>query len=577
MSNIFIDVAATWTGARAFKDAENATDKLNRSVKKLGRNLGLTLSTAAVIGYAKASVSAAANDQRAQQELALALKNVGLQRDAASAEGYVQRLQSEFGVVDDLLRPAYQKLAIATRDTAETQRLLTLSLDISAATGKDLDSVTSALSKAYLGNNVALSKLGIGISKADLKTKSFKTITDQLSVTFAGAATTSAGTFAGSIARLNVATTNAKEIIGTSLIGALTSLSGDKSMSNFAADIENAAKSMANFINSVVYLKGELSTIPGTGLVTGSFDLIKNILGRFSPQRAAELLKQIKGFQGMGNVSMSTGSQDFQKSDAIAKAAAAKAAAAAAKKAADQQSALLKTQQDQLKLSKAKAIFDLQKIQIAAALKGKVSEEDRIRLLLMQAIEDENVKTIDKYTKALAEAQAQTKQLQSVIDASKASFVWPDPFASFKVQAAAAGTTVQALVDKVKTLSGISFDNSTVMTSFAQGILNGMSAVDALWGARYTGQGEMYMARLAAASTTSNADNFSFATAGTGVANPNMNTTTIINLTNDFGSSIVTDPVATANQINTALQQAANQVGTYGSLGGGSKAVTYAV
>jgi len=549
MSNIFIDVAATWTGARAFKDAENATDKLNRSVKKLGRNLGLTLSTAAVIGYAKASISAAANDQRAQQELALALKNVGLQRDAASAEGYVQRLQSEFGVVDDLLRPAYQKLAIATRDTAETQRLLTLSLDISAATGKDLDSVTSALSKAYLGNNVALSKLGIGISKADLKTKSFKTITDQLSVTFAGAATTSAETFAGSIARLNVATTNAKEIIGTSLIGALTSLSGDKSMSNFAADIENAAKSMANFINSVVYLKGELSTIPGFGLVTGSFDLIKNILGRFSPQRAAELLKQIKGFQGMGNVSMSTGSQDFQKSDAIAKAAAAKAAAAAAKKAAAQQAALLKTQQDQLKLSKAKAIFDLQKIQIAAALKGKVSEEDRIRLLLMQAIEDENVKMIDKYTKALEDAQKKTKELQDLLSTVKST----DPFATWsKLDFSKQIAELDAYFMSFKGNAASAF---ATLTDIQQSVLGGyVPFVGSTYAAATNG---LINSTMAAQSNTSSSNN-----------NTNVN----INL-----NGIITDPVATANQIRDVLTLAANQSAGYVGIGSAAKAVTYAV
>jgi hypothetical protein len=190
--SIIIDVAAEFTGKKAFKQAETATDRLTKSAKSLGKTLGISLGTAAILGFAKASVKAAAADQKAQQQLALALKNVGLGRDAATAEGYIQRLQSEFGIVDDKLRPAYQILAVATRDTAESQRLMGIAMDVSAANGLDLNAVSKALSKAYLGNNTALSKLGVGISKADLKTKSFKEITDQLSVTFAGAATTAA-------------------------------------------------------------------------------------------------------------------------------------------------------------------------------------------------------------------------------------------------------------------------------------------------------------------------------------------------------------------------------------------------
>jgi len=265
--SILIDVAAEFTGAKAFKQADTATEKLTKSAKSLGKTLGISLGTAAILGFAKASVRAAADDQKAQKQLALALKNVGLERDAASAESYIQRLQSEFGVVDDKLRPAYQKLAIATRSSAETQKLLSLSLDISAATGKDLEAVTGALSKAYLGSNTALSKLGVGISKADLKTKSFDEITNQLADTFKGAATASANTFAGSIAKLGVASQNVKEIIGTGIIDALKTLGEDSSVSNLAKDMESVATSVADAIRGIGILLAELKKIPGIGAV----------------------------------------------------------------------------------------------------------------------------------------------------------------------------------------------------------------------------------------------------------------------------------------------------------------------
>jgi len=263
MASVVIDIASEFTGKKAFKQAETATDKLSKSVKSLAKTFGLTFGTAAVIGYAKASVKAAAADQKAQQQLALALKNVGLERDAASAERFIQTLQSEFGVIDDLLRPAYQKLAVATKNTAETQRLLGIALDISASTGKDLDTVTGALSKAYLGNNTALGKLGVGISKADLKTKSFNDITNDLATTFKGSAKAASETFAGSLAKLGVASANVKEIIGTGLIDALKMLGDDSSVSDLATNMENAATNVANLIRGMGVLLSQLDKLPG--------------------------------------------------------------------------------------------------------------------------------------------------------------------------------------------------------------------------------------------------------------------------------------------------------------------------
>lgn len=410
--SVIIDIAAEYTGKRAFAQAGKATTGLEKNVKSLARTFGLAFSTAAVLAYGKASVRAAAADQKAQQQLALALKNVGLERDAATAEGYIQRIEKELGIIDDKLRPAYSRLAIATRDSAETQRLMGIALDISASTSKDLDTVTAALSKAYLGNNTALSKLGIGIAKADLKTKSFKEITDQLAVTFAGSAKASAESFSGSMDKLAIASNNAKEIIGTSLINALQSLAKDKSMAGFASNIEGAAKSVANLIDSIVYLKGELNSIPGAGIFKYLAGGLSDLLGRFSPQRLAEIVKQLKGFQGMGNVSMTGGSNmDTQKADAAAAQIKAAKAATAAKIAADKKAAA-----NDLALKKANSAFDLQSIQIAAALKNTYDKDDRLRLLALQEIENENGEAALKYIEQLnlLTKEQQTNKLNGI-------------------------------------------------------------------------------------------------------------------------------------------------------------------
>jgi hypothetical protein len=396
MANIVIDIASEFTGAKAFKQADSATQKLTSGVKKLAGAVGLAYGTSAVIAFGKASVKAAAADQKAQQQLALALKNVGLERDAAGAEGYIQRLQSEFGIVDDLLRPAYQSLAIATRDTAESQRLLNLSLDISAATGKDLGSVTAALSKAYLGNNTALTRLGVGISKADLKTKSFYDITNDLATTFRGSATAAASTFQGSMDKLAVASANVQEIIGTGLIDALTGLGNNDSVANLAASMEATAEYTADVIRGIGVLADKLKSLPGfSNLNVGMIPILGSYLQGL---RALGQSNQIKPAPFSTPMTISGQSS---KSSASAQTKLAKET--------------LKVNKENLKLTKAKAIFDLQKIQIEAALKGKISEEDRIRLLLMKAIEDENISQIEKYTKMLDEAQKNTEKLVSTL------------------------------------------------------------------------------------------------------------------------------------------------------------------
>ena len=416
MANVFIDIASEFTGKKAFKQAETATEKLTKNVKQLARTFGVAFGTAQVIAYGKASIKAAAADEKAQQQLALALKNVGLERDASSSEAYIQALQSEFGIVDDKLRPAYQTLAVATRDTATAQKLLNLSLDISASTGKDLGAVTAALSRAYLGNNTSLSKLGVGISKADLKAKSFEEITSQLATTFAGSATAAANTFQGSIDKLGVASANASEIIGTGLIDALKGLGDENSVDDLAKSMQDAALYTADVIRGIGVLTEKLKALPGVGSfnigmipIVGSYlEILRNMgkskSGGFPQGAPADLTRQ---FTKTPTKSLTSSQTKVEKE-------------------------LLKVNKENLKLAKAKATFDLQKIQIEAALKGKLSEEDRMRLKLLQAIEEENLSNIEKYQKKLEEAQEKAKELQAILDKMKDVEV-KDPFSTWKV------------------------------------------------------------------------------------------------------------------------------------------------
>ena len=411
MANVLIDIASEFTGKKAFNQADKATDKLSKNVKRLAGAFGLAFSTTAVLAYGKASVKAAAADQKAQQQLALALKNVGLERDAATSEALIQRLQSEYGIVDDLLRPAYQSLAIATRDTAESQRLLNLSLDISAATGKDLGSVTTALSRAYLGNNTALSRLGVGISKADLKAKSFYEITTDLQDTFKGSATAAANTFQGSMDKLGVASANVSEIIGTSLIDALKGLGDENSVDDLAASMERVAQRTGDIIRGIGVLINKLKQLPGMPDFSVLYDI-----------SYLRLLEKIGSNSRAGSAG---GFPQGPPSDLTRQFPTQTAQTKVAKDT-------LKINKESLKLAKARAVFDLQKIQIEAALKGKISEEDNIRLKLMKAILEENLTDVEKYQKALEKAQEKSKELAEILAKVKALEI-KDPFGEWKV------------------------------------------------------------------------------------------------------------------------------------------------
>jgi len=400
-ADVKIDIAAEFTGAKAFKKAETATDKMSKNVKKLAGTLGLAFGGQQLLAFAKASVKAAAADEKAQKQLALALKNVGLGRDVAASEAFIQKLQSEFGVVDDKLRPAYQQLAVATGDTAQSQKLLQIALDISASTGRDLASVTGAISKAYLGNNTALGKLGVGISKADLKAKSFDEIMNQLSDTFAGSATASANTFQGSMDKLNVASANVQEIIGKGIIDSLKLLSEDSTVDDLAAGMEAFATDTSNAIKGIAVLLEQLKKIPAALNIPGlKFALratgLAYIIGLGEKQTAKEEAAIARSTNGIAHL-------------AELESKYANITLKATKKITTEENKQLKAKQLKLAIDKANLalgksdnVFDIEKISLAAAEKnaaeqlGKVTSQaqllqitnDLARLRVKQSILD---------------------------------------------------------------------------------------------------------------------------------------------------------------------------------------------
>jgi hypothetical protein len=215
---------------KADKEIQGFGDRANDFGKKVGA--AFAVATAAAAAYATKlaidGVNAAIEDEAAQLRLASALKTATGATDAQikATEDYISQTSLAVGIADDELRPAFQRLSVATGDVAKSQDLLNLAIDISKGTGKDLGQVTEALSKAYGGQDTQLAKLGIGITAAQAKTMSFKDETKLLSDLYGGAASRNAETFQGRIDRLKIGFDEAKEAIGFALLPIIEKLIG---------------------------------------------------------------------------------------------------------------------------------------------------------------------------------------------------------------------------------------------------------------------------------------------------------------------------------------------------------------
>jgi hypothetical protein len=116
------------------------------------------------------------------------------------------------------LRPALATLARATGDVASAQSLLGTALNISAGTGKDLQSVSLALSKAVNGNLGALTRLGIPLDANIIKSKDFNKALGVLNDTFKDQANVRAKTLEGRLKGLQIAYGEILETLGYALL-----------------------------------------------------------------------------------------------------------------------------------------------------------------------------------------------------------------------------------------------------------------------------------------------------------------------------------------------------------------------
>ena len=206
----------------ADKAVETNASKISDFGKKAAAAFAVAAAAAVAYGTKLAidGVKSAIEDEQAQLRLASALKTATGATDAQikATENMILQTSLATGVADDQLRPAFQRLAVSTKDTEEAQKLLNLALDISKGKGIELETVANALGRAQDGNTTALGRLGLGLSKAELSTLSFTEVQQKLSDLYGGSAAANAETFQGKIDRLKVGFDEAKESLGVALL-----------------------------------------------------------------------------------------------------------------------------------------------------------------------------------------------------------------------------------------------------------------------------------------------------------------------------------------------------------------------
>jgi hypothetical protein len=416
--------------------------KLSNQTKAFGltSTLSIGAATAALTAYTKKALTAAIADQRAQASLAQTLKNLGQAYATDEVTRYIDALQRATGTSEDLLRPAFERLVRATGDITEAQKLLNLTLDLSAATGKTVSQTSFTLTRAYNGQLTSLKKLGINLSEAEIKSKDFMAVQSKLNAMFSGTAAVAASTYAGQLNILKVSADEAADVIGIALIESISSLSGQNGIKDLAGQMESLAQSTANVITNLGKIAKFGKDIAPVAATLGAVALAFVSIGTGGGVlvAAAALSRILTSAKFLGALGLIGGifalKQDFSgpkpnvanRNENRARAEQAAKAAKDRKLEIADRTKIVKLTKAQAANEKLKRMFDMDAIQLAAALQGKLSKEDEARVKALQALktEDKNddIRALQELEAAKREATFdEIARMKSVVEESKKS------------------------------------------------------------------------------------------------------------------------------------------------------------
>jgi len=414
MANIVVSAIATFNG-KALKKGQKELSAFDKQAQQLGRTFSRVFAATAIVAFSKKAINAFAADEKSAKSLAVQLENTGNAFRVNEVEAYIAGLQNLYGVLDDQLRPAFQTLLNATGSVTLSQKALETALNVSAGTGKDLESVVAAIAKGASGTTTSLSRLGTGLDKATIASGDMNVIMAALDKKFAGQAQARLTTYAGKMDLLRTKSADATEVIGKGLIDAIQLLTKDNSieqagdaMNTFALAIVNTAKGMAILISEVKSLVDSdvgkfllglvaLLTLGKKQIIMGAIGLVAYDIGKNTPLTDQE-------------------NSSLGKKRLAARVLEGKIQAELNKYKKFE----LDTLKQKTELDKLKDRFDLERISLTAALNAATDDETKLRIRAQLAILDNNEALAKKYNSELAAADAAKKLAESMTQSAAA-------------------------------------------------------------------------------------------------------------------------------------------------------------
>jgi hypothetical protein len=139
------------------RKAKSGFSGLSKTLGAVGIGFGLSAITDTLMDAAKAAAADAKSTK---------LLNIQLERNAGATasslkenDKFIESLSLQTGIMDDDLRPAMARFGNITGNVKDAQKLLKITLDAAAGSGRSQEKISKAVGQAYAGNTKALQRM----------------------------------------------------------------------------------------------------------------------------------------------------------------------------------------------------------------------------------------------------------------------------------------------------------------------------------------------------------------------------------------------------------------------------------
>jgi hypothetical protein len=354
--------------------------------------------------FTKRSIEAALAQERLDKQLQLSLRSLDEEFRFPEVKGFLDSLERATNITGEQLVPAFRKLVSQTGDLQSAQFLLSTALDTSAGTGADLNSVLNAINKAATGNYKSIVSLGIGFTAAEAKAAGFTKIIQSLDK-YQGAAEKQTETFSGQLKSFQISAGKATETLGLGFLTAGAYITGAQGkLDVFGATLESTATQFTDILVGSAKSFGDkglggyldLALVALEGLVGESVTLQK--LEKEGIEVRNQRLLQERGYLGLSQLTIDAlekqrlyGKKELTTEQILQKIQ---------RDILAREKAVTKEKRAQQELDKKKAelsaMFDLDRINLQAALSRKLNGEDELRVKILQKLADGTKSAVDE-------------------------------------------------------------------------------------------------------------------------------------------------------------------------------------